>query len=65
MFGFEHVIPALWMSPLSDPMRMLAVALAWGIGFILLPPLAIGFALIRRVPAGASAFNSGAGAPCS
>ena len=36
VFGFEHVIPALWMSPLSDPMRMLAVALAWGIGFILL-----------------------------
>ena len=36
VFGFEHVIPALWISPLSDPMRMLAVALAWGIGFILL-----------------------------
>lgn len=36
VFGFEHIIPALWMSPLSDPMRMLAVALAWGIGFILL-----------------------------
>jgi V/A-type H+/Na+-transporting ATPase subunit I len=36
VFGFEHVIPALWMSPLSDPMRMLGVALAWGIGFILL-----------------------------
>jgi V/A-type H+/Na+-transporting ATPase subunit I len=36
VFGFRHVIPALWMSPLSDPMRMLAVALAWGIGFILL-----------------------------
>ncbi len=36
VFGFEHVIPALWMSPLSDPMRILAVALAWGIGFILL-----------------------------
>ena len=35
VFGFEHVIPALWMSPLSDPMRMLGVALAWGVGFIL------------------------------
>ena len=39
VFGFEHIIPALWMSPLSDPMRMLAVALIWGIGFILLATL--------------------------
>jgi V/A-type H+/Na+-transporting ATPase subunit I len=39
VFGFEHVLPALWMSPLSDPMRMLAVALAWGVGFILLATL--------------------------
>jgi V/A-type H+-transporting ATPase subunit I len=36
VFGFEHLLPALWMSPLSDPMRMLGVALGWGIGFILL-----------------------------
>ncbi len=36
LFGFEHLLPALWMSPLSDPMRMLSVALVWGIGFILL-----------------------------
>ena len=36
IFGYEHVIPAWWMSPLSDPMRMLGVALAWGIGFIVL-----------------------------
>ncbi|MEQ1814096.1 MAG: V-type ATPase 116kDa subunit family protein, partial [Candidatus Nitrotoga sp.] len=36
MFGFEEVLPPLWMSPLSDPMRMLGIALGWGIGFILL-----------------------------
>ncbi len=36
VFGFEHVLDALWMSPLTDPMRMLEVALAWGIAFILL-----------------------------
>lgn len=36
VFGYEHAFPALWMSPLSDPMRMLGVALGWGIGFILL-----------------------------
>ena len=39
IFGFEHVIPALWISPLSDPILMLKVALAWGIGFILLATL--------------------------
>jgi V/A-type H+-transporting ATPase subunit I len=36
VFGYEHLFPALWMSPLSDPMRMLGVALGWGVGFILL-----------------------------
>ncbi len=36
VFGFEEVLPALWMSPLSDPLRMLGVALAWGIGFIVM-----------------------------
>jgi len=36
VFGYEHLISAFWMSPLSDPMRMLGVALAWGIGFIVL-----------------------------
>ena len=36
VFGYEHLLPALWMSPLTDPMRMLGVALGWGVGFILL-----------------------------
>ncbi len=35
IFGYEHVLHALWMAPLSDPLRMLEVALYWGIGFIL------------------------------
>jgi len=39
VFGYEHLLPALWMSPLSDPMRMLGVALGWGIAFILLATL--------------------------
>jgi V/A-type H+-transporting ATPase subunit I len=39
VFGYEHVLKALWMSPLSDPMRMLGVALGWGIAFILLATL--------------------------
>lgn len=39
VFGYEHVLPALWMSPLSDPMLMLGVALGWGVGFIMLATL--------------------------
>ncbi len=39
LFGFEHVIPALWMSPLSDPARMLTLAFYWGAGFILVATL--------------------------
>jgi V/A-type H+-transporting ATPase subunit I len=34
VFGFEEILPALWMPPLSDPLRMLGVALGWGIAFI-------------------------------
>lgn len=34
LFGYEEIIPALWMSPLHDPILMLKVALGWGIAFI-------------------------------
>lgn len=36
VFGFEGWLSPLWVAPLSDPERMLRVALYWGIGFILL-----------------------------
>ena len=42
VFGYEepvilgHQLHPLWMSPLSDPLLMLKLALYWGIGFILL-----------------------------
>lgn len=39
LFGYEEVIHPLWISPLSDPIRMLTVALYWGIGFIVLATL--------------------------
>ncbi len=35
LFGYEHVIHALWIAPLTNPMLMLSVALFWGISFIL------------------------------
>ena len=34
VFGNEHLLPALWMSPLHDPLLMLQLALAWGILFL-------------------------------
>ncbi len=39
IFGYEHVIHPLWMSPLSDPLLMLELALYWGIGLILVATL--------------------------
>ncbi|QGU32494.1 V-type ATP synthase subunit I [Thermochromatium tepidum] len=36
LFGYEHVLPALWMNPLSDPLLMLRLALIWGVFFIVL-----------------------------
>ncbi|MCG6940254.1 MAG: ATPase [Thiohalocapsa sp.] len=35
VFGVEDWLPALWMSPLHDPILMLKVALGWGIAFII------------------------------
>ena len=34
IFGYEHVLPALWMSPLHDPLLMLKIALVWGVLFL-------------------------------
>jgi V/A-type H+-transporting ATPase subunit I len=39
VFGYERIFPALWVSPLSNPMLMLRVALGWGVGFIVLATL--------------------------
>ncbi|WP_456380533.1 V-type ATP synthase subunit I [Thiolapillus sp.] len=39
IFGYEHLFPALWMPPLSNPVLMLKVAFFWGVGFIILASL--------------------------
>ena len=36
VFGYDELFHPLWMSPLSDPILMLTLALYWGIGFIIL-----------------------------
>ena len=35
VFGYEHLIHPVWMSPMEDPSLLLVVALIWGIGFLL------------------------------
>jgi V/A-type H+-transporting ATPase subunit I len=39
IFGFEHVLHALWVAPMSDPIYLLKVALWWGVGFIVVANL--------------------------
>jgi V/A-type H+/Na+-transporting ATPase subunit I len=34
IFGYEHVLPALWMSPIHDPILMLKIALGYGVAFL-------------------------------
>ena len=39
LFGYEHIIHPLWMSPMEDPQKILLIALFWGIGFLFLANL--------------------------
>jgi V/A-type H+-transporting ATPase subunit I len=34
IFGYEDIIKPLWLSPLHDPIRVLTIAVSFGIGFI-------------------------------
>ncbi len=36
LFGYEDIIHAVWIAPLTNPMLMLTVALFWGVSFILI-----------------------------
>ncbi|TVP91659.1 MAG: ATPase [Thioalkalivibrio sp.] len=36
VFGYKELLPAVWMSPLDDPILMLQLALGWGVFFITL-----------------------------
>ncbi|MGV6825399.1 MAG: V-type ATP synthase subunit I [bacterium] len=39
VFGYEDMITHLWLSPLHEPMRLLLIALYWGVGFIIIATL--------------------------
>ena len=49
VFGDEHLLPALWMSPLHDPILMLQIALAWGVLFLVIACL---LAVYNRIAVG-------------
>ncbi|MBK1700794.1 V-type ATP synthase subunit I [Thiococcus pfennigii] len=49
VFGNEHLLPALWMSPLHDPILMLQLALGWGVAFLVLACL---LAIYNRLAVG-------------
>ncbi|OGU21380.1 MAG: hypothetical protein A2580_16795 [Hydrogenophilales bacterium RIFOXYD1_FULL_62_11] len=40
IFGYENILPPLWLSPLHDPLRVLTIAVAFGVGFIVFTLLA-------------------------
>ena len=46
IFGYEHVLPALWMSPIHDPILMLKIALGYGVVFLVIACL---LAIYNRV----------------
>ena len=39
IFGYEHVLHPLWMSPMHDPQHVLLLSLYWGIGFLIIANL--------------------------
>ena len=43
LFGFDDLIPALWLKPLEQPITVLAVPLAFGVGLLLLGLILAGF----------------------
>ncbi len=59
VFGYETLIAPLWLSPLHDPIRMLAIAVAFGAGFIVFTLLVNAFNRGMAGRAGEALFDSG------
>jgi V/A-type H+-transporting ATPase subunit I len=64
VFGVEHWLPPLWLRPLNDPLRLLAVALWVGVAFLMLTFLlnAVTMGLQRRWQEAAFGLRGAAGA---
>ncbi len=39
LFGYEHILAPLWMSPMHDPVQVLLLALVWGAFFLIISNL--------------------------
>ena len=58
VFGFEHLLHPVWLSPLSDPARMLAMALGWGIVLVFLANLLAAYNLFAGGRLGAALLSA-------
>jgi len=59
VFGFEDLITPLWISPMHDPIRMLGIAMAFGVGFIALTLLVNAGNRLAAGRVAAALFDSG------
>ncbi len=59
VFGYEDLIEPLWLSPLHDPIRVLTLAVTFGVGFIALTLLANAYNKGVAGRAGEALFDSG------
>ncbi len=59
VFGFEDVIQPVWISPMHDPIRMLGIAMAFGVGFIVLTMLVNTFNRLASGRVAEALFDSG------
>ncbi len=59
VFGYETLIEPLWLSPLHDPIRMLMLAVGFGVGFIVCTLLVNAWNKAAAGHAGEALFDSG------
>lgn len=59
VFGNEHWLEPVWLSPLSDPTRMLAAALGWGVVFLSLGSVIAIYNRLRADDVNAALFDTG------
>jgi V/A-type H+/Na+-transporting ATPase subunit I len=59
IFGYEDIIEPLWLSPLHDPIRVLSLAVAFGVGFIVFTLLVNARNKLAAGRVGEALFDSG------
>jgi V/A-type H+-transporting ATPase subunit I len=59
IFGFEDILSPVWLSPLHDPVRVLTIAVAFGVGFITFTLLANSYNKAVAGRAAEGLFDSG------